>query len=140
MASANKTAHINLSQWEPEDHVLREDFNADNKKVDDKAKALDQRIDYLTPVTGTYLGTGISVTQTITLGFRPSAVLVMSNGGSISGGNNTDYGLALGNQDGKILKLTATGFTVTSEGLNTYPGTGQSYVTDKNPFRYIAWR
>ena len=32
--STNYTEHYNLCQWEPADKVLREDFNADNAKLD----------------------------------------------------------------------------------------------------------
>ena len=31
---ANHTPNYNLNQWEPEDRVLRTDFNADNAKID----------------------------------------------------------------------------------------------------------
>ena len=34
MASTNKTSYLNLNQWEPNDPVLREDFNADNAAVE----------------------------------------------------------------------------------------------------------
>ena len=35
MASTNKTANLHLNQWEPGDPVLREDFNADNARLDE---------------------------------------------------------------------------------------------------------
>lgn len=35
MASTNTTSNIRLNQWAAEDPVLREDFNDDNKKIDD---------------------------------------------------------------------------------------------------------
>ena len=35
----NHTANYQLSQWEPEDKVLRTDFNADNAKIDAAIKA-----------------------------------------------------------------------------------------------------
>ena len=38
--SANKTANYHLNQWEPEDKVLREEFNEDNKKIEDALTAL----------------------------------------------------------------------------------------------------
>ena len=29
-----KTANYDLCQWDPEDRILREDFNRDNEKID----------------------------------------------------------------------------------------------------------
>ena len=29
-----KTANYDLCQWDPEDRILREDFNSDNEKID----------------------------------------------------------------------------------------------------------
>ena len=37
--AANYTANYQLNQWEPEDKVLRTDFNADNLKIDGAIKA-----------------------------------------------------------------------------------------------------
>lgn len=34
MPEIAKTEHLKLNQWEPEDQVLRTDFNADNQKID----------------------------------------------------------------------------------------------------------
>ena len=38
--SANKTANYHLNQWEPEDKVLREEFNADNLAIENALTAL----------------------------------------------------------------------------------------------------
>ena len=38
--AANYTEHYQLNQWEPEDKVLRTDFNADNLKIDGALVAL----------------------------------------------------------------------------------------------------
>ena len=38
---SNHTEHHDLSQWEPEDAVLRADFNEDNRKIDAALAALD---------------------------------------------------------------------------------------------------
>ena len=35
-----KTTNYQLNQWDAEDRILREDFNQDNKKLDDAIAAL----------------------------------------------------------------------------------------------------
>ena len=42
---ANHTPNYNLNQWEPEDRVLRTDFNADNTKIDAAIQAVDTKAD-----------------------------------------------------------------------------------------------
>ena len=43
----NKTPNYNLNQWEPEDRVLRADFNADNAKLDAAIRAVNDKADAL---------------------------------------------------------------------------------------------
>lgn len=38
--ATNQTSNYNLNQWEPEDQVLRQEFNDDNDKIDKALKAL----------------------------------------------------------------------------------------------------
>lgn len=45
--AANYTQHYQLCLWEPGDKVLREEFNADHKKIDAAIKAVDSRADAL---------------------------------------------------------------------------------------------
>ena len=40
---ANHTPNYNLNQWEPEDRVLRTDFNADNAKIDAAIQAAEAK-------------------------------------------------------------------------------------------------
>lgn len=42
--ASNHTPNLNLSQWTEEDLVLREDFNADNEKIDAAVSAANARI------------------------------------------------------------------------------------------------
>ena len=42
---ANHTPNYNLNQWEPEDRVLRADFNTDNAKIDAAIQAVDVKAD-----------------------------------------------------------------------------------------------
>ena len=64
--ASSYTEHFQLNQWAAEDPVLREDFNADNAKLDKVIPRI---------VTGTYTGDG-TADRTIQLGFRPKAVLL----------------------------------------------------------------
>ncbi|MBM6927425.1 hypothetical protein [Pseudoflavonifractor phocaeensis] len=65
---ATYTPNYGLHQWVPEDNFQRTDFNEDLSKID---TALGGKTGI---VTGTYTGNGSS--QSITLGFRPKAVIV----------------------------------------------------------------
>lgn len=80
--ASGQTAHYGLSQWEPEDSFLREEFNANFSKIDtevfSKAEA----------VTGTYTGDGESA-RIIELGFSPTAVLLLRNTGA--GKDSSNY-------------------------------------------------
>ena len=143
MASSNQTANYALCQWLETDPVLCADFNADNAKIDAALKGLSTGVQNAAPVTGTYIGNGdiygeSSIIQTITLGFRPSAVLVITEDGTFYGGAPVGYGIGLRNVNSGNVKITSTGFTV-GRGLNclnvsNYP----AYM--RNPYRYIAFR
>ena len=115
--ASSYTEHFQLNQWAAEDPVLREDFNADNAKLD---KAI-PRI-----VTGTYTGDG-TADRTISLGFRPKAVLLFPEDGTTcfyycppnyftcQGGLILDgYPLRLKNDRCNIIcaEITDTGFAV----------------------------
>ena len=89
--STNYTEHYNLCQWEPADKVLREDFNADNAKLDAALAAQKTAIDaaqasadaafrpgYHPIAVGGYYGNG-AANRDINLGFRPRAVLVLES-------------------------------------------------------------
>ena len=139
MASSNRTTHYALCQWQPDDPVLREDFNADNVKLDGMLKTLEQKAYQLTPVFGTYAGTHSDNTQIINLGFKPSFVLVMPNGGYSMNAKKLDYAVAFTGQDAENLSLTNNGFTVKSS-LNYADAQGLSESVYKNPYRYMALR
>ena len=71
---SNFTEHFQLNQWEPGDQVLREDFNADNAKID-AALAATPKIK-----VGTYTASvPVDVPYHVSVGFRPKAVLVWYN-------------------------------------------------------------
>lgn len=89
--SANYTQNYNLCQWEAQDKVLRTDFNEDNAKIDAALTGLQSRLNTTNtklnaaysaenpPVqAGYYTGNG-APSQFIHTGFRPKAVLVISD-------------------------------------------------------------
>lgn len=88
MASTNKTENIGLNQWVASDPVLREDFNADNAKIDAALKSMGEeltnglegiRSGLLKVTTGSYVGTGTSGStnpNTLTFDFEPLLVFV----------------------------------------------------------------
>ena len=132
MASTNHTTRLGLCQWEPEDPVLREDFNADNRRVE-------QGLLNAAPVTGTYIGTGQTTSQDISLGFRPSILLVTPAGGLMASTEREFSSiLVLDGADGNIVKLTEDGFWVSNEVNQVNSST--SYTKNRNPYRYMAWR
>ena len=86
--AANHTANYQLSQWEAADRIQREDFNADNAKIDaalktnaDAAAALQTALASTGNCKlyfGTYTGTGSGAT-TLTFEKRPLFVTIMGN-------------------------------------------------------------
>ncbi|MBE6907835.1 MAG: hypothetical protein E7476_16405 [Ruminococcaceae bacterium] len=89
MASSNSTANLHLNQWLGSDKPKMEDFNSDNRKLDEAVGAhladeerhirAEERLSWNAgiPVVGTYTGDGQS-SQRITLGFRPSFGMVFA--------------------------------------------------------------
>ena len=96
-------------------------------------------------VFGTYMGTSRNGSQTINLGFRPKAVLVMARSGPLPNNNESTVGLALDgypveSADYTGITITSTGFRVTSAGMNY--GNGMMFNhsdSDYSPYRYIAF-
>ena len=83
--ASGQTEHYSLNQWQPEDQVLREEFNQDNAKID---AALPRFI------TGSYVGTGeTEITKHYSLGSRPKMVIVRTE--NTYSGNTYDRGLLL---------------------------------------------
>ena len=133
--ASGQTAHYGLSQWEPEDSFLREEFNANFSKIDtevfSKAEA----------VTGTYTGDGESK-RIIELGFSPTAVLLLRNTGAGKDSSNYYGGLAL--RDHPVLLPTgATVLAITSSGFSVHVG-GSASISNSNGsgslFHYLAFR
>lgn len=87
----NQTETHGLSQWEAQDRILREDFNADNAKTEDALAGLATRTANLESTcaslgncavyTETYEGTGKTETMTRTFPGKPVAIMVGSSFG-----------------------------------------------------------
>ena len=121
--STNRTPIYNLCQWEPEDPVLRTDFNADNAKIEiamsrlaERASALEDRTSnleggaytILNPQVcfGAYTGSGTEK-KTITLGFRPKLVMALDGSLATSGVRIVSDGFEVFNcTDGDIFLRT----------------------------------
>lgn len=73
--ASNYTNNFHLSQWSSQDAVLRDDFNADNAKLDSALSLFPQL------VYGSYTGDG-AATRTVELGFTPSALFVVGPSGT----------------------------------------------------------
>ena len=67
-----QTGKYGLSQWDAEDRILREDFNADNAKIEAALALLgSERV-----ITGSYVGDA-TANRIISLPFTPKFVIVM---------------------------------------------------------------
>ena len=91
----NKTPHYSLSQWERDDRILMEDFNADNVKIDAAIKAntdaLASQGEALAGLSngrvhiGSYVGTGQSGKEhpnSYTFPVMPACFFVLRGGGT----------------------------------------------------------
>lgn len=85
-------------------------------------------------VTGKYVGTGSSNTQSIDLGFKPSVLIVSSNQGRYTGEGTYMVTTDAQTAQNSSLALTASGFRVTGSFNRS------SSESSENPFRWIAWR
>ena len=70
----NQTTNYQLNQWEATDRILMSDFNSDNAKIDAALAELGAfRIE-----SGTYTGTGNTVSKSLTL-TRPPVLVIISS-------------------------------------------------------------
>lgn len=84
--ASNYTEHLNLCQWAAEDPVLREDFNADNQKLEAVLSQM-PRI-----AVGSYTGKGTygnDNQNTLTFDFQPKLVVISKNELETSGAGTT---------------------------------------------------
>lgn len=144
--ASNYTSNYNLPLWAAEDDFLRTEFNEAHQKIDaalgekadaDALAAVETQVE-TRPwiVTGTYTGDG-QTSKTVTLGFQPRLVLVVSGGG-LNAQRIHECGaqLAFPGVSTAMLTVTADGFTVAGEG-NLGMNSDRSSL---NPFFYLALR
>lgn len=141
----NQTANYGLSQYEAADRVTRATFNSDNSKIDAAIKAAaDAAGGGVKLAVGAYEGDGAAA-RTISVGFTPKAVLVMSDYGAsyiaIGMSQSTLGGLAVTGSPSKstagvtALEIITGGFRV------SYVESGTSYAISNGSgtaYRYLA--
>ena len=146
--STNKTTHYQLNQWEPEDKVLRTEFNQDNQKIDqalhgkadqealtalqglvaqkaDSADLEELRGSSVQIAAGAYTGDG-AASRLISLPFTPKAVYLCDKQGRTyaSGSNLSTYyygGLAVAGQ-GTVAPNGSPLLTIEEGGFRVYVG------------------
>ena len=132
----NHTTNYNLNQWEADDRVTREDFNADNAAIDAALKTIaDSAGGGAKVAAGSYIGNG--GTQSINAGFSPAAVLIVGyNGTSFVSVGCLLVGTQIGS-DGvtTVAQTTSTGFTVYHR-----TGSGGSAITPTLNMSGVVYR
>ena len=133
----NYTTNYHLPQWVETDRIQMEDFNQAMADIDLGIKNAQDGADtaYCPTnkpyVVGNYRGTGdVNSPTTITLGFRPSLVIVSNTT------NNGTFGRSIisnGTQDTYALAFHDAGFTV-------YHHDNSPDLNEVKPYVYIAFR
>ena len=111
--ASNYTSNYGLCQWESTDHVLREEFNRDNAKLDSALAGL------LKIASGTYIGTGERGSEhpnTLTFPFPPQLVVIEAE---------MPNGLALG--------------TIVVRGQQYSAGVGVTSSSNHGLYLYLTW-
>ena len=136
----NQTSNFGLSQWEKDDRIQMEDFNADNAKIEAALTTLSGTV-----AVGVLEGYDGSTDISVNLGRQPAMVMVGNRAGwtnivTTNGGNCfSGHAVAMPGYPGyrtglstdslvlKILEVTETGFTL-------YNGFSAHFA----PFYYLA--
>lgn len=145
----NYTEKYHLPQWEESDRVMRTDFNSAMAALEDGISAAKSTADSALGkadaayapnqkpyVVGSYTGTG--QTMTITLGFRPSFLIINGAQANYPATVDTHAGFAVytaGNVLNQDITFTDTGFTINKYGSTQYPR-----LLDGRIYDYIAFR
>ena len=124
---ATYTSHYQLHQWEASDSFLRTDFNTDFQKIDAAIRGVETTLSAAiagksAAVGGSYAGNG-GVT-TVTLGFRPKAVVVSLNFYAT---------IAVDGRSSCGVTITDTGFQVQEQSILVIP-----FNTAGNTYNYLA--
>ena len=139
--STNTSQNLGLHLWEPTDQVLRTEFNQNWQKIDTAVAEVQSVADaaYCPSnkpfVCGIYTGNG--GTQTVSLGFRPSFVVVNGAAGRYESQSAPlrYLGFFADGRTYENVSVTDTGFTVTREAY-TYPELNENL----KKYAYIAFR
>ena len=139
----NKTTNYHLPQWAENDPVRREDFNGAMASIDagmyaaEKVTAVAYTPDHKPYAAGSYTGKGSNLT--ITLGFRPS-FLIISGSEMVYPTGTASLGsrdlITAGNVLSEFVTFTDTGFTLIAGESNEYP----QLVSSGRTYDYIAFR
>lgn len=139
--ATNTSEHLGLHLWEPTDQVLRTEFNQNWTKIDtavnaaqETAEAAQSAAEQRHYVIGSYTGNG--GTQSITLGFQPSFVIITAQ--PANSRDTAFIAISGGSEAASTLSFTETGFTVmvTPTSYETYPLTNQNGTF----YHYLALR
>ena len=131
----NQTSNYGLNQWEEQDRILREDFNADNAKIEAALQAATETALAEHVTVGSYTGNGAKG-RVISLPFTPKAVILL-------GYVNSDLSMAVITENAdRYMATPACGsgnFRVVEHGFklnSSYSWHNESGKTE----RYIAFR
>ena len=139
--ATNASEHLGLHLWEPTDQVLRTEFNQNWTKIDtavnaaqETAEAAQSAAEQRPYVIGSYTGNG--GTQSITLGFQPSFVIITAQ--PANSRDTAFIAISGGSEAASTLSFTETGFTVmvAPTPYETYPLTNQNGTF----YHYLALR
>ena len=139
--ATNTSEHFGLHLWEPTDQVLRTEFNQNWTKIDtavnaaqETAEAAQSAAEQRPYVIGSYTGNG--GTQSITLGFQPSFVIITAQ--PANSRDTAFIAISGGSEAASTLSFTETGFNVmvTPTPYETYPLTNQNGTF----YHYLALR
>ena len=126
------TSNYNLSQWAGEDRILREDFNADNAKIEYALSNLPKL------KIGTYSGSGSELIPIqVNVGFYPIAVLIVGSGHDFSySGTFVTRATPIMHLNTPLVKLTETGFIVNRAIYSNSPAS--PYTNEATSYTYLA--
>ena len=85
-----QTTNYQLNQWDPEDRILRTDFNSDNQKLDTALKEVQTAVagkGNCQIAWGTYTGTGTcgeDAPNRLTFAFEPKLVVIQNAAGAMT--------------------------------------------------------
>ena len=142
--AGNYTEHYQLSQWQPQDRVLRTEFNQDNARLDSALNQLAGQT--LHVAAGVYTGTGLHGSgqpNTLTFEFAPMLVIIVADhtsllktGTVLVTGQTRSPGIGTAYSSGSCLDLTVTW---SGNSVSWYAGDEERQLNEAEvPYRYFA--